>query len=55
MLPELECVKFSGMKPSKFEFKNFLAQFQNCAMYLESNEVKLRLLKSYLLFDIGKL
>ena len=29
MLPKLECVKFRGMKPSKFEFKNFPAQFQN--------------------------
>ena len=36
MLSKLECVKFSGVKPSKFEFKNFLAQFQNCIMHLES-------------------
>ena len=47
MLPKLECVKCSGVKPSKFVFKNFLAQSQNCVMYLESNEVKLTLLKSY--------
>ena len=50
MLPELECIKFSGVKSSKFEFKNFLAQFHNCLTQLESNEVKLTSLKSYL-FD----
>ena len=48
MLPELECFKFSGVTPSKFEFKNFLSQFQNCVMHLESNKVKLTLLKRYL-------
>ena len=48
MLPKLECVKFSGVKPTKFVFKNFQAQFQNCEIHLESNEVKLSLLKSYL-------
>ena len=47
MLPKLEYVQFSGVKPSNFEFQNFLAQFQNCVMHLESNEVKLTLLKSY--------
>ena len=44
MLPKLECVKFSGVKPTKFVFKNFQAQFQNCEIHLESNEVKLSLL-----------
>ena len=48
MLPKLECIKFSGVKSSRFEFKNFLAQFQKFVMHLESNEVKLTLLKSYL-------
>ena len=48
MLPKLECVTLKGVKPSKFEFKNFLAQFQNCVMHLQSNEVKLTLIKSYL-------
>ena len=47
MLPKLKCVKFSGVKSSKFELKNLLAQLQNCVMHLESNEVKLTLLKSY--------
>ena len=47
MLPKLEFVKFNVVKPSKFEFKNFLLQFQNCVRDLESNEVKLTLLKSY--------
>ena len=63
MLPKLECIKFSEVKPSKSELKNFLAQFQNCVMHLKSNEVKLKLLKSYLsdclttniTFDIRKL
>ena len=45
MLVKLEYVKFSGVRPSKFELKNFLAQFQNCVMHLESNKVKLTLLK----------
>ena len=48
MLPKLECVKFCGVKPLKFEFKNFLEQFQNYVMHLELNKVKLTLLKSYL-------
>ena len=48
MLPKLECVKLSGVKPSKFEFKNFLALIQNCVIHLESNEVKLTLLKATL-------
>ena len=48
MLHKQECVKFSGLKSSKFKSKNFLAQFQNCVMHLELDEVKLTLLKSYL-------
>ena len=48
MLSKLECVKFSGVKLSKLEFKNFLAKFQNWVIHLESNEVKLTLSKSFL-------
>ena len=62
-LPKLECVKFSGVKPSKFEFKNFLAQFQNCnAFGVEWSKVNIikklpfRLfLTINITFDIGKL
>lgn len=28
--PRLQCAKFSGIRAGKFEFKNFLAQFENC-------------------------
>ena len=35
MLPKLKCVNFSEVKPSKFEFKNFLAKFPNCVTHLE--------------------
>ena len=44
MLSKLECVKISEVKPLKFEFKNFLAQFQNCNAF-GSNELKSTLLK----------
>ena len=28
--PKLQCVKFNGIRADKFEFRNFLVQFENC-------------------------
>ena len=39
----------------KFEFKNFLAQFENCVTSVESPKVKLSLLKSFLTGYASKL
>ena len=45
--PKLQCVKFSGIRASKFEFKNFLVQFENCVDAVHSKKAKLSLLKSF--------
>lgn len=47
-IPKLQCATFSVINPSKFEFKNFIAQFNNCSNSINSNKAKLPLLKSYL-------
>lgn len=54
-LPRLSCAKFSGNKPNKFEFKNFLSQFYNCVNSVSSKKAKLSLLKSYLTGYAGQL
>ena len=54
-LPRLTCAKFSGNKPDKFEFKNFLSQFYNCVNSVSSEKTKLSLLKSYLTGYAGQL
>ena len=46
--PRLQCVKFSGIRAGKFEFKNFLVQFENCVDAVHSKKAKLSLLKSFL-------
>ena len=43
-----KCSFFSGVEPSKFEFKIFLAQFHNCVHNIQSDRPKLAILKSYL-------
>ena len=49
-MPELKCQTFSGESLDKFEFKNFLQQFQNCidACTSLTNTGKLTYLRSYL-------
>ena len=46
--PKLQCVKFNGIRAGKFEFKNFLVQFENCVDAVHSKKAKLSLLKSFL-------
>lgn len=41
-LSKLQCANFSGVNPSKFESKNFMAQFNNCNNSINSNKAKLR-------------
>ena len=39
--PKLQCSKFSGSPTlDKFEYKNFKAQFENCARHVTSDAVK---------------
>lgn len=47
-MPKLQCATFSGINPSKFEFKNFISQFKNCTDSVKSGKSKLALLKGYL-------
>lgn len=47
-VPKLQCATFSGINPSKFEYKNFIAQFKNCTESIDSGRAKLALLKGYL-------
>ena len=47
-MPKIQCTKFSGEEVGKFEFKNFLAQFENCVTSVKSQKVKISLLKSFL-------
>ena len=42
---------FSGINPSKFKFKNFIAQFNNYPNLINLNKSKLTLLKGYLTGD----
>ena len=49
-VPKLQCVKFSGQRVEKFEFKNFLEQFNNCSANIRSDSAKLSYLRS-LLYD----
>ena len=41
--PKLQSVKFSGIRAGKFEFKNFLVQFENCVDAVHSKKAKLLL------------
>ena len=45
--PKLQGVKFSGIRAGKFEFKNFLVQFENCVDAVHSRKAKLSLLKKF--------
>lgn len=45
---KLNCITFSDVKPSKFGFKSFMAQFHNCTEYITSDKTKLAILKCYL-------
>ena len=49
-MPEIKCKTFSGKSTDKFEFKNFLKQFQNCVDSCErlTDSGKLNYLKGYL-------
>ena len=47
-VPKIQCTKFCGDGVGKFEFKNFLAQFENCVTSVESPKVKLSFLKVFL-------
>ena len=48
LMPRLKCEKFSGKDSNKFEFKNFLSQFDNCTNKMTSGAAKLSYLRSCL-------
>ena len=48
LVPKMNCQKFSGKNVDKFDFKNFLTNFQNCTANIRSDALKLSYLRSLL-------
>ena len=48
LVPKITCGKFSGKGNDRFEFKNFMQQFENCTANMKSESAKLAYLRTCL-------